>query len=507
MLCKKCGAELARGAKFCGVCGRRVDGKRPCSACGQLVDEDFSFCVYCGAEMPVSKQEKVKKSKVQTQSTISSCTVDNVSGYTDENARQKSFRLIGSAFLLFGALICFVFMFFVGIAGQMAGSVEDFERLGGQLETLTGIDFSSKDRTIFYFFGDFFDDFKLLKKAELGRFDEEIIRSSLFLGITGISATILMFIGVAVFGLLAIGTYVANALQKTQKTADKWSILSICAFIFGCAVFKCLHTASIDIVSNTSMMNDLRFRGIKFPIKTVFNTTTKIALIICSVCFISYLVCKFFSVKKELLYFDKVFTVVLAIIGVAVALASICIAQNYSLMMQGSIDAKQTYSEGKIGLNFLSTNILGLQLASMIIPNLGGNDYVSFTNKVEQLYVCNLVLQVLTVFLIICLVLSVFGHAKGLDMNKNEKSGIAMPILAVIISFLLVAATIVALITANDLFDLLAEIYKWNEDNTLSYGFSMPVGLLVVLVVLSICNLAVAIGKRIMVKKCNRNDC
>lgn len=51
--CKKCGAPLLAGSKFCGRCGTGVDApiKRICPTCRSEVMEGAVFCNKCGARL------------------------------------------------------------------------------------------------------------------------------------------------------------------------------------------------------------------------------------------------------------------------------------------------------------------------------------------------------------------------------------------------------------------------------------------------------------------------
>ena len=57
-VCAACGAVVAEGAKFCNMCGAKMDtavekapAKRFCSACGQEAEAGVKFCCCCGAKI------------------------------------------------------------------------------------------------------------------------------------------------------------------------------------------------------------------------------------------------------------------------------------------------------------------------------------------------------------------------------------------------------------------------------------------------------------------------
>lgn len=51
MQCKKCGAELMDGAKFCMKCGTKVEQEILCPQCGTKLPADAAFCFSCGNAM------------------------------------------------------------------------------------------------------------------------------------------------------------------------------------------------------------------------------------------------------------------------------------------------------------------------------------------------------------------------------------------------------------------------------------------------------------------------
>lgn len=46
--CKKCGAKIPAGSKFCLECGEKVQSGLFCPNCGEKLPPDAKFCLKCG---------------------------------------------------------------------------------------------------------------------------------------------------------------------------------------------------------------------------------------------------------------------------------------------------------------------------------------------------------------------------------------------------------------------------------------------------------------------------
>lgn len=47
-ICKKCGARISAGSKFCLECGEKVQIELFCPNCGERLPSDAKFCLKCG---------------------------------------------------------------------------------------------------------------------------------------------------------------------------------------------------------------------------------------------------------------------------------------------------------------------------------------------------------------------------------------------------------------------------------------------------------------------------
>ncbi len=51
MKCSKCNAEIADNAKFCPICGTKVEIENKCPNCGATIKKDAKFCPECGGKI------------------------------------------------------------------------------------------------------------------------------------------------------------------------------------------------------------------------------------------------------------------------------------------------------------------------------------------------------------------------------------------------------------------------------------------------------------------------
>ena len=57
--CKACGVELRQGARFCDMCGAKVE--KICPSCGEVLREQAKFCDLCGVKLPTQQIVVVKR--------------------------------------------------------------------------------------------------------------------------------------------------------------------------------------------------------------------------------------------------------------------------------------------------------------------------------------------------------------------------------------------------------------------------------------------------------------
>ena len=65
MKCDKCGAELKSGAKFCTVCGEKVEVQRICPNCGKPIKDGAKFCRESGAAVNTVDNTSINTEQVK----------------------------------------------------------------------------------------------------------------------------------------------------------------------------------------------------------------------------------------------------------------------------------------------------------------------------------------------------------------------------------------------------------------------------------------------------------
>ena len=134
--CQNCGNETVENAKFCSICGYRLDEKKACKVCGELNDRNAVFCSFCGVRIDGKKVCKdcqtvfkgnfcpecgwSERKSVQTNEYA---TMTNSLSFVDVSARKKEIGfekvqnilgLIAQIVVCIGAIIALIFTFLIG---------------------------------------------------------------------------------------------------------------------------------------------------------------------------------------------------------------------------------------------------------------------------------------------------------------------------------------------------------------------------------------------------------
>ena len=70
MKCSKCNVEISDDAKFCPVCGAKVEPENKCPNCGEKLDNGAKFCTKCGTKIEKCNEGKEISSSTSEDSVI-----------------------------------------------------------------------------------------------------------------------------------------------------------------------------------------------------------------------------------------------------------------------------------------------------------------------------------------------------------------------------------------------------------------------------------------------------
>lgn len=323
MVCKKCGAETLDGALFCGSCGTRLDGKKPCVACNKLNDENNAYCIYCGTRID-GKKVCVSCGTAYEGKFCPNC------GHGDEREKSKNptdvsrgeeeyrdkkwslkriLSFTASCLGILGVLFALTFVFFIGAKAEVIGN-----------EISTG----KTKMNLFYFFGGFFKE----AKAELAVSGAGLLgymtKFSIYTyGALGLTVTIVTLVLVVTFATIAIVKFIMNILGKSNQSADKWSVLTIGSFFFGAGAFYGLHKFTLDLTASASSISA------SIPAGIALNGATKAGVILCAILLGLFVVCKIVAKGKALLKANAIVKLVLSVVGVALStVVFICLGNS-----------------------------------------------------------------------------------------------------------------------------------------------------------------------------------
>lgn len=114
MKCEKCGADIIETAKFCPVCGNRVNTQirnLECSKCGGLMeinsDSPVIICPYCGNKEILQESDKITKQRIRSKTikNISKDAKDLGIQYIETKERRKREKQKQDITLIVGIII------------------------------------------------------------------------------------------------------------------------------------------------------------------------------------------------------------------------------------------------------------------------------------------------------------------------------------------------------------------------------------------------------------------
>ncbi len=417
MECKKCGNMLPANAIFCGKCGSRSDGKVPCKKCGHLIAKSNIYCDNCGTQID-GKEVCQKCGAVYDGNFCPICGQKNniqeqlESKQKSDNALnliKKMGKLILGARLsnliaIVGAFISLICVFFIGM-NIPAGYI---------IQNTTAL---TEVNVLFFFNG-----YYILN--DISAYDQTIWIQNLIktqvemIGVLGIIISALTVGLVILFTIIAFVKHIHSERNHIKNDSFKFSIASMITFIIGTVT---LYFYSRNILNSSVIeLNNAALAG---------TTLT-------SICLIAWIALTYFHDYKKICDKQNNSLIVCSVIGIVFTVILLGLTRSFGI----------SYGNGDT-IGFLAYNMNRDSSFSYISSNMSSKlssltseiEYSKMTDLLSDANIFNAMSQILAI--IYTIILGIAFAINFYGMQGNKKSGLACPILLILISILIVVFT------------------------------------------------------------------
>ena len=239
MVCAKCGHESPDGALFCSVCGNSLDQRKRCPSCNAIIaDEESVYCANCGAR--IDGKIVCECGNVFEGNFCPKCgrrSVRIVKAHGEETVKkagwQKVLSIASYFTLLFGAVMAFIFTFFIGVEAD------------GVIDVATG---GKVENDLFYYFGDAHKEIEKLFDSLVG-FTPEYEIAMRFNAILNTVIAALILGAMGVFFIITLCKMTTSLIRK-KELSIKLPLLTTLLYICGAVLFLSLNLAEVSVLFN-----------------------------------------------------------------------------------------------------------------------------------------------------------------------------------------------------------------------------------------------------------------
>ncbi len=457
LICKKCSAECSDTAKFCHICGERVDGKKRCDACGTWNEQDAVFCPACGARVDgktacascgtlfegnfcpeCGTPVKQAKTLVQTQEKAA----NKPSGWIGEKVKSLS-ELISGGLMALGALFALVFVFLIGMEPSV---------LGASLGDL-GVPGGSANLNLYYFFGQVYEEMN----ASVAVGKEGTLQYWLSLtnnvqlseyAIIGTIVSALILLVVAGTAITALTLYVLNWLKITKKSPYGWGMAAIISFIGSVVLFENLNTISMNMLKDAE------------AISMVWSGATTAGFVLCAVFGGLAIVAKVLAQGSAPWKRDRILKTALSLVSVAL----VCVWLGAVGGLGKQIQLFVTGTSGSANVTVNMDVKLGFILFSSFFINVFPYDAISadkewVKSKVYTISTMSFICQILSIVLIVLAVVVLFIHIK--NAHKDQQQSKAVFVISIIMWVFSLALCILCAISVGAIKDCSEMVHSY----------------------------------------------
>ncbi len=303
MVCAKCGHESPDGALFCSVCGNSLDQRKRCPSCSAIiVDEESAYCPSCGARIDgksVCECGNVFEGNFCPKCGRRSGRVVKAHGEEafKKSGWQKVLSIASYFTLLFGAVMAFIFTFFIGVEAD------------GVIDVTTG---GKVENNLFYYFGEAHKEIEKLFDSLVG-FTPEYEIAMRFNAILNTVVSALILAAMGVFFIITL-CKMATSLIRKKELSISLPLLTTLLYICGAVLFLSLNLAEVSVL----------FNEYETTVNYIANGATKSGLIISIITICIALLLKIAS--KYQVFLDKTKAVSVVISLVKAILVSVVIS-------------------------------------------------------------------------------------------------------------------------------------------------------------------------------------
>ena len=313
MICKHCGHENADGLTFCQNCGKRLDGKKVCPACGAKIDEEAKFCGVCGANMEI----------INSETAVAQAAVVNQSKTFDKESAKKIIDLTGTILVCFAAFIGLLFTFFIGI-----------KTTGGS---------STMTNTVYNYFREAYDG---LSDATYHNDYQRII--AYMPNVAGTVVSVAAILGTVILAVLTTVSAVKQFTNNQKNT--KLATLATTTYVWyavSSILFLAIHAMSMNLYGTVTEVS--------------FSATTLAGLILGGIALCGHYCCRIISNLQEYKN-KKIITLSLFALISAVLTAIVMVLSALPVVMLEYPDTATT----KISTGYFSLSTLSILLSDSV---------------------------------------------------------------------------------------------------------------------------------------------
>lgn len=376
MDCKKCGAPAIEGAIFCGACGARLDGKKTCSFCDQLNDENNAYCVFCGARIDGKtvcscgtaysgafcpqcgiSNRGLKKHRTQTKKAVVKESFENNDGALCKEVKwRRVLDYVGSGIAMLGVLFALIFVFFIGVKAGGVGVIPE------------------EEQTIFYYFGKYYREAKSLVHVGSSWFNKLMEENLVVYGVMGTVIGAVSLLSVITCGTVACIRFVRNMMGISEKKADGWALVTMFSFFIGASAFFALHSGgfTIDAYNAKEIQEELLEDLGLSALSVSFTTATKLGVIFCAIFAGAFVFCRLIVKGKSVFNASYIIKLIFATLAIALSAVVFCLVKNAGMVVEMRVFddyAFQADAEIMFKVNYLDATSLMNMLCADVDTN------------------------------------------------------------------------------------------------------------------------------------------